>query len=92
MKRKQIIAYILHRNVYLQNLTPQFSLLEALKCVNNSAMVTELTNGVVMLYFVPAIKGTSFLSPLSAVVNCENLCRFYSLWDAAGVSDKLFYY
>jgi hypothetical protein len=42
-------------------------------------MVTELTNGVVMLYFVAAIKVTSFLPSLSAVVNCENLCRFYSL-------------
>jgi len=92
VKRKKIIADILHRNVYLPQLTLQFSLLKALKCVTNSAMVTEFTNRVLMLYFVPVIKGKSFLSPRSAVVYCENLCRFYSPWDAAGLSDKLLYY
>jgi hypothetical protein len=86
------MADILHRNIYLPTLTPQFLLLEALKCVNISAMVKEFTNGVVMLHFVPAVKGKSFLSPRSAAVYCENLCRFYSLWDAAGLSNKLFYY
>jgi hypothetical protein len=66
--KRKIIADFLQRNVYLPNLTPQFSLLKALKCVTNSAMVTEFTNGVVILYFVPAVKGKSFLSPRSAVV------------------------
>ena len=88
MKGKKIITDILHRNVYFTTLTPQFSLLKALKCVTNSAMVTEFTNGAVMLYFVPAIKGKSFLSPRSTVVYCGNLCLLYSLWDVAGLSDK----
>jgi hypothetical protein len=92
VKRKKLIAGIQHRNVYLPNLTPQFSLLKALKCVTNLEMVTEFTNSVVMLYFLTAIKVKLFLSSRSAAVYCENLCRIYNPWEAAGLSDKLFYY
>jgi hypothetical protein len=54
-------------------------------------MVTEFTNGVVIQYFVPAIKCKSGMSSCSAVVCCENLCHFCSLRDTAILSNKLFY-